>query len=130
MANDPNDMTDGATSSESAATQRARRRAIEGDAPPSAAEIGKAIAAALDRNRDRKDEEKPLGEFVRASVRCGYETIKRDDKTMVTQAKSITFNESETADGTRVTVPHGRPVRLKRDAFNKHRANGDVVLAQ
>lgn len=130
MAKDPNDMTEGATDSENAATARARRRAIEGDSAPSAADIGNAIAAALERNRDRKDEAKPLGEEVRASVRCGYETVRRSDNTMVTQPKSITFRRDETADGTEVTIPHGRPVRLKRAAFLRYQAEGSVVLGQ
>lgn len=130
--NDENDMTDGARDSENAATARARRRAIEGDAAPSAEAIGKAVADALERQRNAPPpKEAPLPEIVRASVRCGYETVRRvvsDGSTqLVTKPAEVTFKASETGDGREYTVPHGRPVKLLRDAFLRYQSEGKVV---
>lgn len=135
MARNENDVTDGRDDTENAATARARRRALEGDAPPSAEAVGEAVAKALDRMRDQpRAKERPLPPVVRASVRCGYETSRRvlsDGSTqMVTAPGSITFKRDETPDGREVTVPHGRPVRLKREAFERYRRDGKVVIAQ
>jgi hypothetical protein len=135
LAQDENDMSGrAATASENEATQRARRRAIEGDAPPSAQAIGEAVARALDRQRDNPIKETPLPEIVRASVRAGYETARRvlsDGSTqMVTSPASITFKREDTPDGREVTVVHGKPVKLKREAFIRYRRDGKVVLAQ
>lgn len=128
------DVTDGASARENAATQRARRVGVDGLSPPSAEAIGKAVAEALDRQRNAPPQaEKPLPEIVRASVRAGYEDIKVNDergKRIVVQAKSITFRPDETADGSSVTVAHGRPVRLKREAFQRYYAEGLVEIAQ
>ncbi len=123
------DMTDGAATSESAATRNARRRAIEGDAPLTADAIGKAVAENLERNRNVPAAPIHLGEIVRASVRAGYEDVKMNDergRRIVVQPRSITFKASETADGKETTVVHGRPVRLKREAFQRYLASGQV----
>jgi hypothetical protein len=143
---DENDMTDGARDSETTArrvkvgnkefvvpgTDTARRRAIEGDAPPSAEMIGDAVAKALERQRNAPPlPEKPLPEIVRASVRCGYETVRRvlsdGSAQLVTKPAEVTFKASETSDGREYTVPHGRPVKLKRDAFLRYQSEGKVV---
>lgn len=126
MARDENDMTEGRDSSETRATANARRRALEGDAPPSAEEIGKAVASALERQRNAPPEKAaPLPEIVRASVRAGMETIKQGDKVVIRPAK-ITFKADETADGKEWTVEHGRPIRLKREAFLRYKSEGRV----
>lgn len=135
MARDLDDMTDGATTHENRHTERARRRAIEGDAPPTAESIGDAVAKALERQRDQPPvKEKPLPEIVRASVRCGYETTRRvmsdGSSQMVTSPASVTFKAHETADGKEYTVPHGRPIQLKREAFQRYAGDGKVILAQ
>lgn len=135
MARNENDVTDGRDDTENAATARARRRALEGDAMPSAEEIGEAVSKAIERQRNAPAvKERPLPPVVRASVRCGYETTRRvlsDGSTqMVTAPASIAFRSDETPDGKPVTVPHGRPVRLKREAFERYRRDGKVVLAQ
>lgn len=128
------DVTDGATTEENAATAAARRRGIDGDAPLSADEIGKAVARALDRQRNApKEPEAPLPVTVRASVRCGYVTAFINDargKRHETRPGTITFRKDETADGKEYTVPHGRPIVLKRDAFLRYRRDGKVVIAQ
>lgn len=134
MARDfENDVTEGTT--ENAATARARRRAIEGDAPPSADAIGAAVAAALERQRNAPPvKEAPLPDIVRASVRCGYETSRRvmadGSAQMVTAPGSVAFKADETADGKAYTVVHGRPIHLKREAFQRYARDGKVVLAQ
>lgn len=122
-----NDVTDGASERENASTARARAKALP-DSPLSSSQLADAIAQAHFRVRDQeaKEKEKPLPEIVRASVRCGYETTKRADNTMVTSPKSLTFPPSETADGKETTVPHGRPVRLKREAFQRYKSAGLV----
>lgn len=136
MARNENDMSGEAGSAgENRATALARKRALEGDAPPSAQAVGEAVAKALERMRDApKAPEKPLPDVVRASVRCGYETNRRvlsDGSTqMVTAPGAITFKASETATGREATVPHGRPVKLTREAFVRYRRDGKVVLAQ
>lgn len=132
MARSENDVTDGTT--ETAATERARRRAVEGDAPLSAEAIGEAVAKSLERQRlQPAAKEAPLPSIVRASVRCGYETTRRvlsDGSTqMVTAPAAVTFKASETADGKEHAVPHGRPVHLKREAFERYRRDGKVILA-
>lgn len=134
MARDENDVTDGRDDRENAATARARRRALEGDAPPSAEAIGAAVAAAMERQRANPVPARQLPTVVRASVRCGYETTRRvlsDGSTqMVTAPASMTFTREETADEREHTVPHGRPIRLKLEAFKRYERDGKVVLAQ
>lgn len=136
MAKDDDDMTgrDAATANETAATARARHRALTGDAAPSAAAIGEAVAKAMERMRNEPVKEEHLPEVVRASVRCGYETTRRvmgdGSAQLVTAPGSITFQANETPDGRACTVVHGRPVKLKRDAFLRYRREGKVVLAQ
>ncbi len=135
MARSENDVTEGRSDQESVATERARRRAIEGDAPPSASAIGEAVARALERAANApKEQEKPLSDIVRASVRCGYETSRRvlsDGSTqIVTAPASITFKADETQDGKPCTVVHGRPVKLKKAAFLRYQSEGRVIIAQ
>lgn len=149
MARNENDVTDGATTEETRGrtvkvgnrqvylpgTEDARRRALEGDAMPSAEAIGEAVSKALERQRNAPAvKERPLPPVVRASVRCGYETTRRvmgdGSAQMVTAPASITFRPDETPDGRAVTVPHGRPVKLKREAFERYRRDGKVVIAQ
>lgn len=135
MSKNENDVTEGGSARESAATAMARRRAIEGDAPPSAEAIGAAVAKALERQREAPPPPaQRLPEIVRASVRCGYETNRRvasDGSTqLVTAPGSITFKPHETADGREHTIQHGRPVKLKRDAFERYQGDGKVIIAQ
>lgn len=142
MARDENDVTEGRTDGEFGerilrdkngktvgrlhSSDEVRRRAIDGDAPPSAEEIGKAVASALERQRNAPPEKAaPLAEIVRASVRAGVETIKQGDKVVIRPAK-ITFKADETADGKEWTVEHGRPIRLKREAFLRYKSEGRV----
>lgn len=132
MARNENDVTEGST--ETTGTERARRRAIEGDAPLSADAIGEAVARSLERQRGQPAvKEAPLPEIVRASVRCGYETTRRvlgdGSAQMVTAPASVTFKASETADGREHAVAHGRPVHLKREAFERYKRDGKVILA-
>lgn len=129
------DVTEGAGALESAATRRARNAAVP-DAPMSAEALADAIAKAHIRAREDegKVKEKPLPEIVRASVRCGYETKPREradgSRQLITAPASITFAANETADGQPATVQHGKPVRLKRDAFRRYEADGKVIIAQ
>jgi hypothetical protein len=87
----------------------------------------------MDRPRE-PDRPVVLGEIVRASVRCGYETTRRigadGSAQMVTAPASVTFKANETEDGVEHTVPHGRPVRIKREAFVRYLNDGKVILAQ
>ena len=135
MARDSeNDVTDGATDSETSGTRRARERAF-GVNPLSTDQMAEAIAKAHMRVAEAgaKAKVKPLPEIVRASVRAGYETIRetRNDGgvRLVTRPKKITFGASETADGREWTIENGRPVMLKREAFKHHESLGNVVLA-
>lgn len=129
MAKDENDVTDGASDRETVATARARQRAL-GENPFSADQMAEAIAKAQERVRqdESRSREKPLPDVVRASVRCGNETIKdpMNGKVTIRPAK-MTFGPKETGDGTTVTVEHGRPVRLKREAFLHYQSLGQVV---
>jgi hypothetical protein len=132
MANE-NDVTDGFAARENAATQRARQKALP-DSPLTAEALAEAIAKAQERVIENagKVKEKPLPEIVRASVRCGFETkLLNDDhgKRYVTSPKSVDFKADETADGRPATIPHGRPARLKRDAFLRYQSEGLVILA-
>lgn len=128
------DVTEGGSERENAATRRARAVGIDGIQPMSAADIGKAVADAMERQRlAPATPQKPLSEVVRASVRAGYEDIKVNDergRRVMVQPKSITFKASETADGKETTVSHGRPVRLKREAFQRYYGEGLVEIAQ
>jgi hypothetical protein len=131
MARNDDDMTDGATDGETAATRRARERAF-GQNPLTTDQMAEAIAKAQERTREAEAKRamKPLPDVIRASVRCGYSTSRRvmsdGSSQMVTSPSSITFEPEDTADGTRVTVPHGRPVKLKREAFLRYQADGQV----
>lgn len=130
-----NDVTDGASSRENAMTERARRVGVDGLQPPSAEAIGKAVAEAMERQRNAPQQaEKPLPPIVRASVRSGYEDLKVQDDSgrmrIVNRAKSVDFKADETADGKPATVAHGSPVRLKREAFQRYYAEGLVEIAQ
>lgn len=135
MANE-NDMSGrGARDAgETEAMKRVRQRAIDGDAPPSATEVGQAIAEAMRRGLQNPLPQQQLGPVVRASVRAGFETIRQvaDDGSarLVTSPRSITFTGDETTDGRSYTVKHGSPVRLKRDAYERRLAEGVVVLAE
>lgn len=131
MARDTDDVTDGASDREGVSAAAARRRALP-DAPMSADALASAIAEAHFRVRDReaKEKEKPLPEIVRASVRCGYETTRRQQDNgqiqLVTSPKKMTFPANETADGKETVVEHGRPVKLKREAFQRYKSEGLV----
>lgn len=106
------------------------------NAPFSSEELGNAIAKASQRMREEESrvKEAPLPEIVRASVRCGYETSRRvmsdGSAQMVTAPGSVAFKADETADGKAYTVVHGRPIHLKREAFQRYARDGKVVLAQ
>lgn len=135
MANE-NDMSGrGARDAgETDAMKRVRQRAIDGDAPPSATEVGQAIAEAMKRGLQNPLPQQQLGPVVRASVRAGYETTRQvssdGSARLITKAKSVTFSGDETTDGKSYTVEHGRPVRLKRDAYERRLAEGVVMLAE
>ena len=130
MARDTDDVTEGASDREGVSAATARRRALP-DSSLSSDAMADAIAKAHFRVRDQeaREKEKPLPDTIRASVRCGYETTTREmngQRTLVTAPKSLTFRADETADGTTVTVPHGKPVRLKREAFLRYKSAGEV----
>lgn len=135
MAQDENDMSgDAAFAGESAATRRVRGK-FE-NVPISANELADAIAKAQQRVMEDagKVQPKPLPDVVRASVRCGMETIRQDNGgggyKIVTQFGSMDFTSEETGDGKPARVAHGRPVKLKREAFLKYLNIGKVVLAE
>ena len=127
-----NDVTEGASENENAATQRARQRAIP-DAPLSAERLAELIATASERAREEstKAKESPLPEVVRASVRAGYETTRQvldnGQARLVTQPEKLLFKADETGAGKECLVEHGRPVMLKRDAFKRYLGEGVVI---
>lgn len=130
--NDPNDVTgeSAATAGEGRFT-RAGRAAFE-EYAPSAAAIGDAVAKALERQRTAPPQpQRTLPDIVRASVRCGYHTVRRvlsdGSAQMVTMPAEVTFKASETGDGREAIVAHGKPVKLKRDAFLRYEADGKVI---
>lgn len=135
MANE-NDMSGrGARDAgETDAMKRVRQRAIDGDAPPSATEVGQAIAEAMKRGLQNPLPQRQLGEVVRASVRAGYETVREvhsdGSARLITRPRSVTFRGDETVDGHEYTVANGRPVRLKRDAYERRLSEGVVMLAE
>lgn len=135
MAQDENDMSgEAAFAGESAATRKVRSK-FE-NVPISATELADAIAKAQQRVMEDagKVQQKPLPAVVRASVRCGMETVRQDKGDggykIVTQFGSMDFTGEETGDGKPARVPHGRPVKLKREAFLKYQSLGKVVLAE
>jgi len=134
MSRDPNDMSgqEAATAGESAGIKRARQRTLEGDAPPDANVLAEAIGRAMQRSSVLPPQQ--LGAVVRCSVRAGYETIRQvnsDGSTrLVTSPKKVTFSGDETADGKSYEVANGRPVRLKREAYERRRDMGHVIIAE
>lgn len=136
MARDNDDVTEGRDDGETPAARRARNAAF-GTNPLNADQMAEAIAKAHMRVADEErkaSKTQHIPETVRASVRCGSETIRetRNDGgvRLVTRPKKITFKASETADNKEWTVEDGRPVRLKREAFLRYQSTGDVILAQ
>jgi hypothetical protein len=135
MANE-NDMSGRSArdAGETDAMKRVRQRAIDGDMPPSAQEVGQAIAEAMKRGLQNPPVQQKLGDVVRASVRAGFETTRQvhsdGSSRLVTQPKSVTFGRDETIDGREYTVANGRPVRLKREAYERRLAEGVVMLAE
>lgn len=131
-SNNPDDMTDGASAGETAATRRARERTL-GENPLSTEQMAEAIARAQERVRldAERAKERPLPEIVRVSVRCGYENVTRTNgdgaRTVITKPKTIRFAANETADGQAHEVEHGKPIRLTREAYKKY-AGMDLVL--
>lgn len=136
MARDPNDMTGehARSAGETAGAQRARQRALEGDAAPSAHDIGEAVAKAMARQAAQPDRPQVLGDVVRASVRAGVEqtrvTSSDGSNRIVVSPKALTFKANETLDGREATVMSGKPVRLPRATFERYRDAGLVVLAE
>lgn len=134
MSRDPNDMSgqEAATAGESAGVKRARQRTLEGDAPPDANFLAEAIGKAMQRSSALPPQQ--LGPIVRCSVRAGFETTRQvnsDGSTrLVTSPKKITFSGDETADGRSYEVANGRPVRLKREAYERRRDMGHVIVAE
>lgn len=144
MAYNENDVTDGATDGEFAGRIiKDKQGRVKGrlqsseeirrvfDAPTNIQEgLADAIVEAQRRalEAERTQKQKALPDVVRASVRCGNETIKdhASGKVVIRPAK-MTFGPQETGDGTTVTVEHGRPVRLKRAAFLHYQSLGQVV---
>jgi hypothetical protein len=134
MAQDPNDMSGvaAATAGESAGIKRARQRTLEGDAPPDANVLADAISKAMQRSSALPPQS--LGDIVRCSVRAGYETVRQvnsdGSSRMVTSPKKVVFTGDETPDGKTYEVANGRPVRLKREAYERRRDMGHVIIAE
>lgn len=132
---DENDMSgEAASAGETRGTQRVRAKF--NDIPISAETLADAIAKAHARVREdeAKPVSKPLGPTVRASVRCGMETV-REDKgdgsyKIVTRPASLDFTADETGDGKPARVRHGSPIRLKRDVFLRLQSEGKVIIAE
>lgn len=135
MADPADDMSgDARSANERQAAKSARRAALGEDNAPSASEIGKAVAEALARTAGQPQAVRELGPIVRASVRAGYED-KRVDKgdgsiRIATVPKQVKFEADETSDGKEYTLEHGKPIRLKREAFIRRRDQGVVILAE
>jgi len=110
MAKDENDVTDGFDGRENDSTRRARQRAL-GENPMSTEQMADAVAKALQRTAAQAKPVQVLGDTVRASCRAGYY---RDGS-----PKKYTFKASDTADGREWTIPHGKPIRLKREAYER-----------
>jgi len=113
---------------------KAAREALDSEAP-SAAAIGEAVAKALSRQAAAPvPTQSPLGAVVRASTRCQTVNERRVNSDgsarIVTSYEPITFRAGETADGKEVTLGHGKPVRLKREAFLHYAGIGRVVIAE
>jgi hypothetical protein len=136
MSTNPTDMTGRSArdAGESRTTQDVRRRTLEGDAPPSAEEIGKAVAQAMQRSISAPPASQKIGEIVRVSVRCGYETeaqVSSDgSRRLVTKPGSVLFRAEDTPDGRPVRVEHGRPARLTRAGYEHWNAQGKVLIAE
>jgi hypothetical protein len=134
MSDKADDMSgDARFQGERAAAKSARRAALGEDNMPSASEIGDAVAKALARVASAPGSTQKLGEIVRCSVRSGYEDVRQyvgGQERIVTKPKAITFRPDETADGREWTLEHGKPVRLKRDAFISRRDLGHVLIAE
>lgn len=130
MAEKADDVTDEATSMETASVRRARGQLIQ-DVKIDPDALAQAMKRVRDDETKVRDEVVP--EIVRASVRAGNETTRRvlgdGSAQLVTSPKKITFSAEETADGREWTVESGRPVHLKRAAFLHYRAQGLVEMA-
>lgn len=124
---------DARSAGERQAAKNARRAALGEDNMPSASEIGDAVAKALARAASAPAPVQRLGDVVRASVRSGYEDVHMmvgGQERIVTKPKAITFRADETPDGREVTLEHGKPIRLKREAFISRRDLGHVLIAE
>ena len=124
MADHENDMSGraAATAKEGVRTAAARQ-ALHSEAP-SAAEIGRAVAEAMQRQASRGPElQRPMGAVVRASCRAGTHPA-------TGLPLQMTFAPADTADGKEYTVKHGRAIHLKREAFERYAAQGKVILAE
>lgn len=136
MSTNPNDMTGRAArdGGESRTTENVRRRTLEGDAPPSAEDIGRAVAQAMQRSVANPPPPQRLGDVVRVSVRCGYETEVQVSgegaRRLVTKPGSVLFRAEDTPDGRPVRVEHGRPARLTRAGYEHWNAQGKVLIAE
>lgn len=121
MAQNENDMSGrrARDAGETLAVQKARHNAFDADAP-SASEIGRAVADAMARSKDLPPQR--LGDIVRASCRVGFNADMRP--------KSFTFPGADTADGRECTVAHGKPIRLKVEAFRRYAEQGVVTVAE
>jgi hypothetical protein len=134
MATSENDVSgqEAATAREGKFTQAARK-ALHSEAP-SAAEIGSAIAEAMKRAASNPAPAQVLGEVVRCSVRAQTKDTRQvasdGSSRIVTSYVPVRFAADETADGKELELTHGKPVRLKRDAFHKYASMGRVVLAE
>lgn len=131
---DENDMSgEAARDGREGRHTRAARAALD-EFAPSAAEIGDAVAKALARSANAPAPVQKLGDVVRASVRCGYEDIRQErpdgSKFIATIPRKITFSKDETADGREHTIQHGRPIHLKRAAYEARRDQGVVLIAE
>lgn len=133
MADGVDDMTgaDAAMAREGKYTRAARDR-LHSEAP-SAEAISRAVAETLARQAAQPVAERPLGEIVRASVRCGTESYTQQNgpegSRVVTAYRKLRFSGDETADGVERVIEHGRPVALKRAAFERYAAQGLVIRA-
>lgn len=120
---DENDVTSGRSAGETKATRNARASLEPAANGFDVNSFADAFAAAQERQRNLKEKPAPLGPVVRALVRCGTMSDGVTPKTMK-------FTGAQTADGQPIEVPHGRPVRLKREAFEWLSRDGSVIRGE
>lgn len=118
MAYSENDVTEGSTETRISRNNRAK---LLGEGAIDLNELAAAMVGAQDRASKVRDT-RVLGEVVRCSCRVGLDRA--------ANPKSYTFKANETAEGRELTVQHGKPLRLKREAFQRYAADGVVVISE